>query len=153
MKKDRIEYFTGKLTSGNMVGIICTMYEIFFEYIEEAKSGDSINLEAVRKANKVLDHLREALDFKFDISYELFSIYDYCQRQLSKAMYKNEKEPLEHATKLIKKLYEAFVVVEKEVGSPDSAMQNSQQVTAGMTYGRNDLNEVIDNNNNRGFLA
>ena len=53
----------------------------------------------------------------------------------------------------MKPLWEAFVEVAKSDDS-DSVMQNSQRVTAGLTYGRNNLNESYDDGNlNRGFLV
>lgn len=152
MNHDRIAYYTSKITSESMTGVICTMYEMFLEYLDEAVEKNDIELDACRKASRVLEHLKDSLDFSYDISSNLFSLYDYCQREISRAMYLNEKEPLQNAKKVMKELSEAFSEVHKQ-DSGGAAMSNSQQITAGLTYGRNDLSEVMSGDNNRGFLA
>lgn len=152
MKEDRKSYYKSKITSSNMTGIICTMFEMFDEYLKDAKVGNSVDLNEVRNANRVLEHLKDALNFDYEISANLFALYDFCQRLLSKAMYTNDPTHLETAGRIMKELHESFIEVEKQDKS-GAAMNNSQHVTAGMTYGRNDVTEVIDNNRNRGFLA
>lgn len=135
-----------------MTGIICTMFEMFDEYIKDANEGASVNLNEVRNANRVLEHLKDSLNFDYEISAYLFSLYDFCQRLLSKAMYTNDSSHLDTAGRIMKELHESFIEVERQDNS-GAAMNNSQHVTAGMTYGRTDLTEVLDNNGNRGFLA
>lgn len=153
MEKDRISYYTSRITSESMTGIIVTMYEIFFEYIEEANCEGKVDPESIRQASKVLNHLKNALNFEYDISANLFSLYDFCERQLAKAMYTNNSENITPAKKVMKELYESFVEVNKQSNS-DVAMQNSQHVSAGLTYGKKDLNEVVNTDgSNRGFFA
>lgn len=152
MNHDRIAYYTSKITSESMTGVICTMYEMFLEYLQEAMEKDDVDLDTCRKASRVLEHFKDSLDFSYEISSNLFSLYDYCQREISRAMYLNDKEPLQNARKIMSELSEAFAEVHKQ-DSSGAAMSNSQQVTAGLTYGRNDLSEVMSGDNNRGFLA
>lgn len=152
MNKEKVEYFTSKISSGSMTSIICTMYEIFFEYTKDAKLEGGVDLDSIRRADKVIVHLKNALDFKYEISNNLFSLYDYCDRLLSKAMYTNQQKHIEEAESIMRDLYESFLEVDKQSDS-NPVMSNSQQVTAGLTYGKNDLSEVLNNDGNRGFLA
>lgn len=152
MNKDRVEYFTSKISSGSMTSIICTMFEIFFEYTKESKTENGVDLEGIRKADKVIIHFKNALDFKYEISNNLFALYDYCDRLLSKAMYTNQIKYIEEAETIMKELQEVFIEVDKQSDN-NPVMSNSQQVTAGLTYGKNDLSEVLNNDANRGFLA
>ena len=81
-----------------------------------------------------------------------FSLYDFVERSIAKASYSFSKDDLEHALRVMKPLYESF----KEVAAKDDSkpmMQHTQKVTAGYTYGRNDVTESIGMENNRGFLA
>ena len=150
MNKDRIAYYTGKITSQSMTGIICTMYEIFFEYLEDCR-GD-IDVLNIRRASRVLLHLKDSLDFRYKISYELLSVYDYCDRLLSKAVYTNKYMYIEEAIRLVDKLYTGFLEVNRQDRSR-CAMSNSQRMEAGFTYGRTDVNEFLTGSDNRGFLA
>ncbi len=150
MNKDRIAYYTGKITSQSMTGIVCTMYEIFFEYLEDCR--DVVDIANIRQASKVLLHLKDALDFNYKISFELLSVYDYCDRLLSKAVYTNNYEHIKEAVKLMNKLYESFLEVDRQDKS-QSAMSNSQHMEAGLTYGKTDVNEFLSESDNRGFFA
>lgn len=152
MKEERKNYYKSKITTDSMTGIICTMYEMFLEYLQESFDGESPDKDSLRNASKVLEHFKNALDFNYEISGNLYALYDFCERQLSKAMYLNSTEPLDSVKKIMSELGEAFAEVDKQDNS-GSAMKNSQTITAGLTYGRNELNETMDNNSNRGFLA
>ena len=151
MTEERIAYFTRKITESNRSGIIVAMYEIFFEYLDESTGDKGVLVGPVRKAGTVLEHLKDALDFSYEISNNLFALYDFCQRMLAKAIYKNSAEPLDIARKIMSELYESFVEVAK-TDTSETMMKSTQKVTAGMTYGRNSLTETV-NDNNRGFLA
>lgn len=151
MQEDRKEYFKSRITTSNKTELICVLYEIYFEYIKEGMQNGSVDMESLRNATEVLDHLKNALDFKYEISGNLFSLYDFCQRQISQAMYKNNEEPLKIAEHIMKELYESFAEIAKNDDS-EPMMQNTQQVSAGFTYGKNDIVETTDNSN-RGFLV
>ena len=143
MTQDRIAYYTSRFTSESMTGIICAMYELCIEYIEEADTSGSVNCESARRASKVLSHFKDVLDFSYEISGNLFALYDFCERQIAKAMYTNDPQYLLVAKHIIEELKEAFYEVNKQDTS-GSAMKNSQQITAGVTYGRSDLTEMMD---------
>ncbi|MDE5679325.1 MAG: hypothetical protein K2I01_02680, partial [Lachnospiraceae bacterium] len=80
-------------------------------------------------------------------------LYLYCNRELTKADARKEKEPLMHIRSVISKLLEAY----RELAGQDTSgpvMQNSQTVYAGLTYGKNSLAEnLTDQGTNRGFRA
>ncbi len=136
-----------------MTNIVCTMYEIFFEYLGEAVLEDGIDKKAIRNASKVLEHLKDSLNFEYDISSNLFSLYDFCERQLAKALYTNNPNELSAARKIMGELQESFKEVDKQDNS-GAAMQHSQQISAGLTYGKTDVTETLDDaGSNRGFLA
>ena len=92
------------------------------------------------------------MNFSYEISGSLFGLYSFVETKIAKASYSLSKEDLEDALKVMKPLYESF----KEVAKADDSlpvMQNTQKVSAGYTYGRNDVNEAISAGNNRGFFA
>ena len=68
-------------------------------------------------------------------------------------MYENRLDGLLEAKKILGRLHGSFIeVARQDTSSP--IMQNTQQVYAGMTYGRASLNEnYMDLDNQRGFFV
>lgn len=149
--------FTRRLSQCNASGMIVIIYDIFFAYLDDAKKGLEQNNRddfkaGIRGAQNTLDELTGALDFKYEISTSLYSLYHYCKEILSKAMYEYKADRVLEAEKIMRKLYASFSEVAKQDTS-EPIMSNTQQVYAGMTYGKYDLNENFADNNNRGFLV
>lgn len=157
MNREIKQDFTRRLSQCNKGEMIIIMYDIFFAYSNDAKlaidSQDRTELKmSIQKASKTLDELIGALDFHYEISKQLYTIYLYCKNELAKAIYENKKDKIAEAEGLMKSLYASF---EEAARQDDSKplMTNTQQVYAGMTYGRGQLNENYTNNNHRGFFA
>lgn len=138
--------------------MIVIIYDILFVYMEdarlayEAKDRDELK-SSIRKAQKTLDELINSLDFSYDVSGNLFSLYVYCKNELSRALYENRLDGLKEADQILQRLYASFVEVAKQDTS-EQLMQNTQQVYAGMTYARGELNEnYMDLDNHRGFFV
>lgn len=158
MNKDKISAFTLRIASSNGSGLISILYDIYEEYEQEAIAFyDDNNIEeatsAVKKCSEVVTHLKNDLNFDFSISKELYSLYDFVQRALSRSIYKGDKEGVLEAKTVMDKLGEAFAeIADNDTSAP--IMRNTQSVVAGYTYGRNSLNENLTGNEyNRGFWA
>ncbi len=153
MRKD----FTRRLSNTNRSGMVVIIYDIFFENIDEARSylakgeKDAFK-ESLRKADAVLVDLRDSLNFDYELSYTLFSLYKYARERLVVSLIKRDPSGMDEACAVMEKLYSAFCKVAE---ADDSApiMQNTESVTVGMTYGRGTLTESCDTGANRGFLA
>lgn len=152
MTDERKAYYKTRITESSMTEIIVVMYEIMFDYLEEATDGEFVNRESARNAARVLGHLMDSLDFRYEISANLYALYDFCSREISKSIYKNDSEHFAVVKRIMKSLYESFVEVAKQDTS-GAAMSNSQKVKAGITYGRSDVNEILEGDSNRGFLV
>ena len=143
-KKD----FTRRITQANRGELVVIKYEILFAYFQDARTAHEAGnheqfKQAVRQASVVLKDFEDTLDFKYEISSQLYAIYDYHCRQLSKAILHKSVVEIDQAEEMLRQLYEAF----KEAAKTDSSaplMQNTQQVYAGYTYGKNNLNETYD---------
>ena len=153
------QVFTRRISQANKTQLIVILYDMFFEYLKEADLGYENGLkgtdesrDAIRHATTVLEHLKVDLNFKYEMSGNLFSIYDFCQRQLSKSLYLGNNEGISVARELMQSLYESFVEVARQDSSPP-LMKNAQKVTAGLTYGRTDVSEISMGESSRGFLA
>lgn len=150
--------FTRRLSQCNSGGMILIIYEICFAYMEDAKKAyeqgrhDEMKA-AMRKAQKVLDELIGSLNFAYEISSNLYALYVFCKNELARTLYENRMDGLEEAEKVMQRLYHSFAEAAKQDTSAP-IMSNAQQIYAGMTYGRNRLNENdIDYDHQRGFFV
>ena len=107
---------------------------------------------AIRRAQNVLDELIHSLNFAYPLSKNLHSLYVFCKNQLARTMYENRLDGLMEAEKILRRLYGSFVEVARQDTS-EPLMRNTQQVYAGMTYGRASLNENYMDDDQRGFFV
>ena len=149
--------FTRRLSQCNNGEMIVIMYDIVFAYMDEAKDAHERNSyeeykDAVKKSQASIDTLIGALDLKYDIAKDLHKLYVYAKTCLAKAIYQNRLDGLLEAEKILKRLYASFCEAAK-TDTSGPLMRNTQQVYAGMTYGRNQLNENFIEDNHRGFFV
>ncbi len=158
MNKDKISAFTLKIASSNGCGLISILYDIYEEYESDAlkcfKAGQVEQaVVALKKCNEVVCHLQKDLNFDYTVSGNLYALYDYVKRNVSKSIYKANSDGLMEAKKVMDELGDAFEQLAKE-DSSSPIMKNTQQVVAGVTYGRDSLNEnIMGNQTSRGFWA
>lgn len=159
MTVEDIKGFTNRIVAGNRSQIICVLFDIYKVSEKEALSalaaGEKSNaVKSMNKCTEVLMHLKNALDFNYDISNELYALYDFCQREVSKSIYKANDEGILVASPIMDKLADAFVQVAKEDTS-GPMMSNTQEVHAGFTYGKGGMTEQISDGTARprGFFV
>ena len=158
MNKDKISAFTLKIASSNGLGLISILYDIYEEYETDALDNFEAGqvdeaIAALKKCATVVGHLQKDLNFNYKVSGNLYALYDYVQRNVSKFIYKANSEGLIEAKKVMDELGDAFEQIAKEDTSAP-LMQNIQSVVAGMTYGKGSLNEsILGNQSSRGFWA
>ncbi len=158
MTREHKQQFTLRITQANKTELIVILYEIVLGYMEDAEvaleAGNITEFrEALRKVRSCFGELIASLNLDYELAARLLSLYLYCNRELTKADVRKEKEPLMHIRSVISKLLEAY----RELAGQDTSgpvMQNSQTVYAGLTYGKNSLSEnLADQGANRGFRA
>lgn len=157
MNSELKQDFTRRLSQCNQGGMIVIVYDIFFAYMDDAKNAWEKNdresfKTGIRNAQRTLDELMQALDLSYELARTLHPLYAYCKEQLAKTLYENRLDRFEEAESIMKKLYSSFVKV-AELDTSEPIMSNTQQVYAGMTYGKDSLNENLINDNNRGFFV
>ncbi|MCI5621310.1 MAG: flagellar protein FliS [Lachnospiraceae bacterium] len=158
MDKEKKQEFTRRITQSNRGQLVAICYEIGLTYLGEAMcAGNAMDWEefraALRQTDQVLVHLQERLNFQYDLSRNLYQLYDFSRRQLMQAMYQRSVVPVQQVEQILKELHEAFQAVAAQDESAP-LMQNAQQVYAGMTYGKEQLNESFQGlDHSRGFFA
>lgn len=157
MNKDSIQAYSKRIAQANRSELVVITYEIIIENIKIAqeKFEDKVKFTSVLdKAQSFLRELMVSLDFEYKISYELMSLYIFVNKMLIEAKQKDSIENLPRIQKIMEDLLSSFREVSKQDNSAP-LMQNTQKVYAGLTYGRNDVNETAfaGNEEHRGFRA
>lgn len=159
MKKELIQDYTLRITQASRSELIVIMYEIILSDIASAKEAfDTKDLELYDKelshAGRFVSELMSALDYSVGLSYRLMSLYIYANKKLTTARIQKKPELLLDVENVFEKLLVGFKKVsEEDISGP--VMKNTQQVYAGLTYGKGTLNETYVNGNEarRGFMA
>ena len=159
MKKELIQEFSMRVTQASRSELIVIMYEIILkdmEYAQEAfADGDAATYEKeLAHAGRFVNELMASLDYSIGLSYHLMSLYIFANRELTAARVQKQTERLDGVAEIFEKLLAGYKKVSEEDTS-GPVMKNTQQVYAGLTYGRGTLNEMYVNGNEarRGFMA
>lgn len=158
MTKEMKQQFTLKITHANKSQLVVILYEMLLAYLDEAQDahekGDRADFrDGIRKARGCLNELMASLHFEYEPAFHLLQLYLYANRELARADIHNSTEELSHVRMVMTKLHEAYETVSsQDLSAP--VMANTQTVYAGLTYGRNNLNEnLADQGSSRGFRA
>ena len=97
MNREQVKDFTRRISQCNRGGMIVVIYDIFFAYVTEAEDAFSRKeneqfQESVRTAEKCIDELMRALDFKYAVSKDLYSLYVFAKESLAKSVMRNGLE-------------------------------------------------------------
>lgn len=158
MDKEKKQEFTVRITNANRSELVVILYDMILAYIDEAKTflknGNQEQFhEELKKAQDCVKELISALDKQYEIASELARLYLYVNRTLTRVMIKPEEELIVSAENVIKGLRESFEQIAKQDDSP-VLMGNAQEIYAGLTYGKNSLNENLsDEGASRGFFV
>lgn len=159
MEKEKIQEFTMRVTQASRTELIVILYDILLNDIKEAslqfeQNNEEAFIKELKHAQKCINQLMGSLDYTYDISRELLSLYSYVNKTVIAAIMKKEISGLASVTSVISKLKASFEEVSRQDMS-GPMMENTQQVYAGLTYGKGTLNESLLglNEPNRGFKA
>lgn len=132
--------------------LLCITYELLLEQIEKMSACENKidRRPYIDKAVEILKMLVGDLDFEYEISKDLFRIYVYVQGLL---LTKGDKEAFEEAHRLVSKIYNAYKEIVDKEENKKAVMENAEVVYAGLTYGKNSINEMSIKDYNRGFKA
>lgn len=158
MRDDLKKEFTRRITQANPVSMITVLYDMTLVYLADAgKESDAGNerqfVQEIHHAQDCLMELLSSLEMKYEPAPVLYELYLYIHRELAKAIVSSSKEPLVQPERILTRLRDAYLELEK-TGSFEPVMDNTQQIYAGLTYGKHSLVESVAGPvGNRGFLA
>lgn len=151
--------WTAKISSATPGQLIVITYELLLDTIqivkEQYEANDIKSFElTIKRAEKILKELMYGLDMRYEISLELMSLYLYIEKLLIKSYVKQDIQSLEEGEKLLNLLLQGWrEAVKEEQQQEEKVMKNSQQIYAGLTYGKGNLNESVMHGKSRGFQA
>lgn len=157
MKKESMQAYSKRITQANRTELVVITYEIIIEHIKNAQISFGNQEEFSNDLDQAQAFLKElivSLNFEHQISYNLMSLYIFINKQLIEAKLKKSCEMLPRVQGMLESLLSSFREVSKQDNSAP-LMQNTQKVYAGLTYGRDDVNEMslASDDRNRGFKA
>ncbi len=159
MNQEQKREYATRISQANRSDLVVIIYELFLISIEEAheyfkKGKQDKGVECVKRAEGFLQELMGSLDMRYQIAEELMRLYRYVYEQLIFSVIRRKLVNEETVIEVMQKLKDAFIEVAKEDTS-DPVMENTQQIYAGLTYGRGSLNEVLlsDHESERGYKA
>lgn len=158
MTNELKQAYTLRISQANKTGLVVILYELFLEYAKEAheslQAGDRLALkESLGRARGCVNELMESLHPEYEVAGNLLQLYLYVYRELLKCELRKDGVHIENALKVMIPLKEAYATISKEDKS-EAVMSNAQTVIAGLTYGRNDVNEsMADQGASRGFYV
>lgn len=158
MTKEALQGYTARITQASRSDLIVIIYELIISNTKEAiKAYDSNDLltfdKELKQAQTFLRELMVALDYSYQLSFDLLNLYIFVNKQFITAIIRKKPDTLDNAISILEKLLVGFEGVSKEDTS-GPMMHNTQQLYAGLTYGKGTLNETyIDpEDRNRGFI-
>lgn len=147
MTKEAKQIFTRRITQANRTQLVVILYDMILTYLKDAADAYDIGCEEefkkdVQCARNCIAELRNSLNFTYDLSRNLFSVYSYADRELANNLSGVKVEHMPEIMQMFVKLREAYHTVSKE-DKTQPLMENTQDVYAGFTYGRTDVNENL----------
>lgn len=149
--------FTKRITNANkseLIVILCDMFDIYISDAKQAFEDNDLNSfhANIQNGRAVLSELINSLDRSYEVANNIYSLYRYIERLLIEADIRNEKTPLIPARNILLKLNESYASISLLDPSP-AVMQNTETVFAGMTYGKDSINESSYSKANRGYFV
>ena len=155
MEDRKTQEFAARIAESSRSELTVIVYDVILEDIKEARE-KAADREEFRRlllhANKFVNELMITLDFKYPLAKQLWSLYEYAGGILTNAAFSGNTDALAEPESIMKRLRDSFAEVAKQDTS-GPLMKNTQQITAGLTYGKGKLDEVTTGVSNRGFLA
>lgn len=155
MTKEEINGFSYRIMQASPTQLVVILYEMSQNYLNQAiKDCNADDVASFRKnlryTEQVINELIHSLDLQYEISINLMQIYLFIKKAMIRASVSKDTAELVRCVGMIEKLRVSFDKVSKEDKS-GAVMQNTQQVYAGLTYGRGELTESFGLESNRGF--
>jgi len=147
--------YVARVSNSTPVGLVAITYELIMSHIDDAIKNNENGSEFSRHielASELLGTLIDALNMEYELSHTLFPLYIYANKLLINAKLTGKTEPLEDVRKILTPLLTGWQEVAENESDTEPAMDKSQKIFAGLTYGRGELNEYIQEDESMSYI-
>lgn len=159
MDKEKRQEYSTRVVQANRTELLVIVYEILQEELKQAlieyeKQDVAAFDMALKNAQKFLNELMGTLDYQYELSFRLLSIYKFINKVIIRDRLQVRVDELEACIGMIGRIHDAYAQIAPE-DREGPVMKNVQQVYAGLTYGKHALSEVSvdESNGHRGLYA
>lgn len=158
MTKENKQMFTRRITQANRTQLVVVLYEMLLVYLEDAQKAHTAEdkqefVRSLELARECISEMRASLNFEYELSKNLFAIYCFADKELANDIFGNKTENLDALKTIFTKLHDAYATI-SEQDETGPLMDNIQDVYAGLTYGKEDVNESLVNyDTGRGYTV
>jgi flagellar protein FliS len=146
--------YVARIGSSNPTGLVAVTYELIMDHVEGAISNQDDDNEFTRHielAMGLLGTLIDSLDMDYELSRTLFPLYIYINKLLINAKLTGRTGSLEDVKRILNPLYMGWQELAENESDTEPSMDKSQKIFAGLTYGRGELNEYIQEDGNKSY--
>lgn len=146
MDSEKTKMYSARVCQANRSELVVIIYELMLDSIGEAREAfergeEEAALTELKRAQGCLQEMRGSLDFQYGVSHRLVKLYRYVNEQFAHSIVRRRDVNLDSCERVLQGLMSSFSEVAKQDTSK-AVMGGSQQVYAGLTYGRGSLNEI-----------
>ena len=153
MDNDAIKTYSYRISQATRSQLVVITYDIIIDYLNDAinKKDNSEYKESLHMAMRGIDQLIIGLDMDYEVSVQLYQLYNYMKRLLISAQVSIDCDRINEVISMLQRLRAAFFEVSRQDTS-EAVMKNTQKVYSGLTYSRFGANETAqDTLVNRGY--
>lgn len=153
MNNDMIRTYSYRISQATRSQLVVITYDIITDYLNEALNDDvsSGYKEKLHMAMRGIDQLITGLDMEYEISVQLYQLYNYMKRTLISAQVSGERDSVIRVITMLGKLRTSFLEV-SQLDDSKPLMKNTEKVYSGLTYSRYGANEIAqDTLKSRGY--
>lgn len=154
------EDYTLRIARATPVQLVIINHELLLDFVTQAigayENGElELFYRHINKSKDALAQLMEGLDFGQPIAHELHNLYIYAGERLNKALFNKEAAAAEEIAEMFKELLEGWQAIEDTADDriAEAPGQDGPRVYAGLTYGKDGLDEYIPEDEGKGFKA
>lgn len=137
MNNDMIRTYSYRISQATRSQLVVITYDIITDYLNEALNDDASSgyKEKLHMAMRGIDQLITGLDMEYEISVQLYQLYNYMKRTLISAQVSGERDSVIRVITMLGKLRNAFLEV-SQLDDSKPLMKNTEKVYSGLTYSR-----------------
>ena len=156
MDREAIKTYSYRISQATRSELVVIVYDIIRDYLKDAvsTSDNAVFKEKLHMAMRGIDQLITGLDMQYELSGNLYVLYNYMKRTLIGAQVSYDKNVVNSIYDMLGQLRQSFYEVSRHDNSAP-LMKNTEEVYSGLTYSKYGAgNETAsDTLINRGYMV